>query len=327
MGTISEKRRRCEDAFNSGGPYYHAYTSGKDTPILFVDKKDLAFVMNVIAQAAYLYPCVRILAFEVMNNHFHFVLAGDKEDCLAFCNRILKRIRKHFPEAGKTSLSIKDINDLTALRNNITYVNRNGYVADTNHTPFSYPWGTGRYYYLDGPAGIPVSWVSYDGLRRIFRCRTLSISSNWIMVGCIDNLLEASDSAKYGTVRSIIRQLDLTEIYVSPASYCDINLGVSMFRDAHHYFQEVTKNIEAYSELALEIGDDDFLTDAELYARLYNILKERYGNARVTSLSGAQKVDVARMLHYEYRASNGQIRRVLGLSQYDVDNLFPLSRH
>lgn len=326
MGTINEKRKRCEEAFSNGGPYYHAYTSGKDTPILFTDKKSLAFAMNVIAQAAYIYPCVRILAFEVMNNHFHFILSGSKDECLAFCKRILKRIRKHFPDAANTSLSIKDINDLATLRNNITYVNRNGYAADPNHTPFSYPWGTGRYYYLDEPAGIPVSWVNYNELRRILRCRDLSISQEWNLVGCIENWIKAGDSTISVTVRSL-RQLDLSESYVSPASYCDIRFGMSMFRDAHHYFQEVTKNIEAYSELALEIGDNDFLTDTELFAKLGSILKERYGNAGVRNLTIAQKLDIARMLHYDYRSSNGQIRRLLGLSQYDVDSLFPLSRH
>lgn len=33
--------------------------------------------------------------------------------------------------------------------------------------------------------------------------------------------------------------------------------------------------------------------------------------------------DLARTLHYDYRSSNGQIRRVLGLGQYEVDSLFP----
>ena len=38
--------------------------------------------------------------------------------------------------------------------------------------------------------------------------------------------------------------------------------------------------------------------------------------------SNAQKLDLARTLHYDYRSSNGQIRHVLGLNQYDVDQLF-----
>ena len=39
--------------------------------------------------------------------------------------------------------------------------------------------------------------------------------------------------------------------YVTPSSYCNLELGMSLFRDAHHYFYMVSKNVEAYGELAL----------------------------------------------------------------------------
>ncbi len=77
MGIFIERERCCEATFRDGGPYWHAYTSGKETPLLFAREEDLVFVMNVVAQAAALFPEVRIIAFEVMNNHFHFVVSAD----------------------------------------------------------------------------------------------------------------------------------------------------------------------------------------------------------------------------------------------------------
>lgn len=50
-----------------------------------------------------------------------------------------------------------------------------------------------------------------------------------------------------------------------------------MFRDAHHYFSLVSKNVEAYTEIASELGDGEFLTDPELYNQLAAILKKEYG--------------------------------------------------
>lgn len=55
------------------------------------------FVMNVIAQAAALYPEVRIIAFEVMNNHFHFVVSADEKAVLAFWGFMRKRLVRSFP--------------------------------------------------------------------------------------------------------------------------------------------------------------------------------------------------------------------------------------
>lgn len=42
-------------------------------------------------------------------------------------------------------------------------------------------------------------------------------------------------------------------------------------------------------------------------------------------LSRQQKLDLAVRLRREFRSSNGQIRRLLALSQYEIDSLFPLT--
>lgn len=98
-----------------------------------------------------------------------------------------------------------------------------------------------------------------------------------------------------------------------------------MFRDAHHYFSLVSKNVEAYTEIASELGDGEFLTDPELYNQLAAILKKEYGAMLLKDISRQQKLDLAVRLRREFRSSNGQIRRLLALSQYEIDSLFPLT--
>ena len=96
-----------------------------------------------------------------------------------------------------------------------------------------------------------------------------------------------------------------------------------MFRDAHHYFAAVSKNVEVYSGIAVEIDDGEFLTDQELFAQVLKTVHEKYRLSSTKDLTGAQRLDLARTLHYDFRSSNGQIRRVLGLNQYEIDSLFP----
>lgn len=160
MKTFGESERRCEATFLNAGPFWHAYTSGKNTPLLFAEEADFAFVMNVIARAKLEYQDVVILAFEVMNNHFHFVLCAQEAQVSPFWDSIRKRLKRYYPDIVYADLSYKRIDSLNSLRNNIAYTHRNGYVANPDHTPFSYPWGTGRYYFLDAPAGVPYSTVS-----------------------------------------------------------------------------------------------------------------------------------------------------------------------
>ena len=130
MKNYNEKERSCEATFFSAGPYWDAYTSGKETPILFTGSDDFRFAMNVIAQAADKFPELRIIAFEVMNNHFHFVISGSESVIQAFFEFIRRRISRSISGIKKAKLTIKPIKDLQSLRNNIIYTNRNGYVAD-----------------------------------------------------------------------------------------------------------------------------------------------------------------------------------------------------
>lgn len=297
MSIFKERERCCESTFLDGEPYWHAYTSGKDTPLLFSQEEDFVFVMNVIAQAAALFPEVRIIAFEVMNNHFHFVVSADERAVLTFWGFVRKRLMRSFPLMKGLQITIKPIGDLGALRNNIVYTNRNGYVADSSHTPFSYPWGTGRYYFLDRPRGKTLAQIFVDDRRRMFRCRTPALPGGW----------------------------EVSNGYVAPWNYCAVKLGMAMFRDAHHYFMMVSKNVEAYAELAAGLDDGEFLTDTELFARLSVLVRSDYDVSSTKDLTKPQRFDLARKLRYEFRSSNGQIRRVLGLSQYEIDSLFPLT--
>lgn len=299
MKTFSESERMCQMAFDSCGNVWHGYTSGKEMPMLFVNDEDLIFAMNVIAYAAFVYKgVVRILTFEVMNNHFHFVLCGNENDIQEFFRFIVRKLKRTIPCAGNLKLELKPVADLQSLRNNIVYNNRNGYVADPGHTPFSYPWGAGRYYFNSFPITSTFKEISYLENRRMFRGANVDIPDDWQVI----------------------------DGYIAPPSFCDIRLGMAMFRDAHHYFAMVTKNVEAYSGIAVELDDGEFLTDQELYSQLLQKVRDQYRVASFRDLSKAQRLDLARTLHYDYRSSNGQIRRVLGLTQYEVDSLFPMGK-
>lgn len=298
MRTFSEKERCCEATFFSDGPYWHAYSPGKETPLLFIKEEDFVFVMNVIAQAAALTPRIKIIAFEVMGNHFHFILAGCKEDIESFWDFICKRLSKSFPIIRKIKLTIKPIESLKSLRNSIVYTNRNGYVANPNHTPFSYPWGTGHYYFLQHPDAVSYSKIKVDPRREMFRGRAPLLPDNW----------------------------QVSNGHIVPSSYCSIVFGMSLFHDAHQYFAMVSKNIEAYQELAVELDDDDFLTDAELFTQIIKVISDQYGVRRVGDLSKSQRYDLARSMRHEWHTSNDQIRRILNLSAYEVNSLFPLGK-
>ena len=66
------KEQTAEFLFNTEGPFWHLYTPGNLTSIIFTDTEELKFAMNLIGQTAARVPEVEIYTFEVMNNHLHF---------------------------------------------------------------------------------------------------------------------------------------------------------------------------------------------------------------------------------------------------------------
>jgi hypothetical protein len=80
--------------------------------------------------------------------------------------------------------------------------------------------------------------------------------------------------------------------------------------------------VEGYKDIAQMLGDSVFYTDDELYLIVRQICRDRYGNARPEILTLDQKIEFARMLHYDYKASNKQIQRMLRIEDRIIATLF-----
>jgi hypothetical protein len=71
------------------------------------------------------------------------------------------------------------------------------------------------------------------------------------------------------------------------------------------------------------LGDTIYYTDDELFDVVRRVCKNKYDGQRPTLLGKNEKVEMARMLHYDYNADNEQIRRMLNLSLSYLNQLFP----
>ena len=106
-------------------------------------------------------------------------------------------------------------------------------------------------------------------------------------------------------------------------SFVCIQEGERWFRDAHQYFNFLSRNREAYGEVARRLGDEVFLTDNELYDAVCAHCRKTFGQPRPSSLSPNDKISMAVLMKQELHASNGQIRRMLRLEDSVIRELFP----
>lgn len=303
------KETKCEKAFlNAMNTYeccFHLHTPN-DLSDIFLDKEDFSFAMNSLCMSGYECPKIKILTFEIMNNHLHLIAFGKQEDLLFFFDVFKKRLQRYFSSVKSgTQLSrfmpkFVQIDNLESLRTHIVYTNRNNFVVDPNHTPFSYPYGAGRCYF--SPDSFARSDSKYGDMNVRERRNMLHT-----------HVLNYPDS------------FVVTDGYFSPVNTCDIRLGESLFRDARHYFYKVSRDIEAMREVADLMADKEYYTDDELYSVIFRLSKSRYQSLTPAQLPKTDKFDLARTLHYDYSADNKKIARLLKLDIKEVDDLFPMN--
>ena len=98
---------------------------------------------------------------------------------------------------------------------------------------------------------------------------------------------------------------------------------MAFFRDAHQYFNMLTKNYEAYAEFSSLLGDSSLLTDEEMYSLACTMAKKLFNVNNLSLLSEAGKAEMARKMHFDYHASNGQLKRILKLDAQVLEAMFP----
>ena len=301
-----DKEKSCLYNFNTRQNYWHLCTPGMNVPIIFTCQEDFEYGMCLMAICACLFQDISVYTFVLMNTHVHMILSGEESRCKELFDVFLRKLRRYLSGCGRsTDLSgfraqLIPITDLQMLRNEIIYVNRNGYVANSNYTPYSYPWGAGMYFF--NPLVEKLPSINFERLtvrkrRKICRTKVIDVCHGMKVHGNI----------------------------ILPTSFCKIKEAENMYRDAAHYFSSLTRNHEAFSEIAKRLGDTMFLPDSEMYQAISSICNKKYGIRKPSLLSPEAKIEIARMMHYEYHASNRQIRSILNMDMGAIEEMFPTS--
>ena len=302
MNDFSNKEGRCLLCFNELGPCYHIWTP-ENFEIIFRNADDFRIGMGIMAIVAKCFPDVRIITFELMTNHLHIMVAGDKQRLRKMFDQIKKYLVRMVEDAGRTidwssfKPGIRQLNDLPDARNVLIYDNRNGFLVHDNYTPFSYPWGANSCYF------------NPDAKRRFLE-------------SSVPSTIKDRRSISHSHISDGLQGLNILDGCFSPFSFCDITVGESIFRDAVHYFHMLCKNIEGNNQIAKEIGESISYTEDELYSAISAKCKNVYGTANPTQIPADAKIAMAKMMRYDYNATPKQIQRMLRLNQGILQSIF-----
>lgn len=297
----------AEKLFRTSAPFVHLHTSPLESTVFYQEEKDRIAALNYLAISIFNSGC-RLLAFSLMSNHFHFILMGYDTGVSQFWSEYRLLMDSYFNRHGRSGLfrkveaSLTPINNLVQLRTEIAYVIRNAFVVRKDIHVFADPWASGCLYFnpLFPHEGIPASALKGRSLREFIFSRSLTQVDSRIYV-------------KNG----------MAQIW----SFVDYKMVEAFFENARKYVHSVLKNVEAQVETAARYGEPLLLSDDELIPIVFRICKSQFHVARPADMNDADRKKLAVILKNEYRAPNKQVARMTGLSIFNVDSLFPLSKN
>lgn len=303
--TERQFERMQELLFRESGPYHHLHTKPLENDIIFQDDEERKVAINFIAITAKEVH-IDILAFALMSNHFHFIIRGEKVDCLDFFQRLKKRLAYYLARKGRPGVldSVEPetpaITTLTQLRNEIAYVIRNPYVVRVDVNPLTWPWCSGYLSFnplLSQMHSRPVSELTFREKREITLSRSTDLPSD----------------------------LRIRDGMIAPESFVNYKLVERLFPNARKYTWWVFKNVEAYVGTAISFGEQPNLSDDELFVVTMRLCEQRFGTKGTANLTEQQKKQLVVLLKNDWYASNGQAARLAQLPLQTVNALFPLT--
>lgn len=302
MAGFKEKEAKCQSIFEGLGEIYHLWTR-ENFELIFTSEEDFKTGMTIFGFSAALHKEVKVLTFELMSNHIHIAASGTKDaltelfECFKY---FLSRYMNHIGRCQdwkQFQMGLRRVETLNDARNVIIYDNRNGYLVNREYTPMSYPWGANRYYFN-------------PDAQRLAKTNTTKIP------------IKTRRDILRSHAADFLEQIVAFDGYALPLSFCDISTGESLFVDATHYFEKISRSIETNKAIAAEIGESLYYTDNELYIAIAGISSSKFGCPSPKVAPTQAKLELAAIMRYDYNASESQICRILKIEPDLLRSIF-----
>ncbi len=285
--------------------FYHCCSKGLKNDLLFADAIELAAGINRIA-VSYLYclslgMSIRIVAFCLLNNHFHFVLYGEEDEVAAFMDHYklltLKWIQIHRGERlhGDIELGRWKAESRDRARDKVIYTLRQTLETGMQVTPQGYPWCSARFMFCDNASllknSIDISEYGIRSARRDFHTGR-PFPKEWKVI--------------------------LPEKLIWPGNYTDLGLAQNLFSGVKDFMFCLNNGNIDRSVNAEIMTESPSIPDTEVKDRADSLAKGLFGRKGVGACSADERLTIARYLRKEMRCGYKQLARVVKMLEEDL---------
>ena len=275
--------------------YYLVTTDHLKVGLWFRDERDFRAGMNFVAIQAF-ESQVTVLAFILMSNHLHFVVAGRWVDVKAFIDGIKSRYSRYLNHKYGTSeflrrnkVTIEEVSSLNeGLERAIAYTQMNCVAANICSHPSQYPWGTGSLFFnASKRSGKPLGGLSKRAQIRLLHCCKVDLPADWLIS---------------------------EEGYILPESYVNVAFVESVYRRASRMNYFLVNSSKAKRKI--ENADDHHpaFRDQVILAALPDLFRSLFGKQCFGELTPSEQTESLRQIQRRFCSNVHQIARVTGLT-------------
>lgn len=263
--------------------------------------EDFDFGVTSIAVGSHVHD-VSVLAYALMDTHFHLLLEGPYSRCEALYRWLIRRLRRMLSERyGVKGLLDEDAFDVSAIlddemfRNEVAYIVRNPYKARMA-SPLSYSWSSADVYFnpqRDLIRGTPLWAMKQEEIRAVFHTHD-RLPSTWEHVN--------------GRI--------LNKCFV------DFAAVERLFGSSISFFDRVRKyDLESVVRMSHGLAESIRFTDQEMQEKILLLCRNEYHVESHHQLDPKTLLILARALARRFSCPKTQIGRLLGISGEVLDQL------
>ena len=272
--------------------YFLITTNHLEDRLWFRDEQDFVAGMNCVAICAHECP-VFILAFVLMSNHVHFVVAGSYQDCVSFITRFKKAYGMHMRKRygiGKflhrNGVDIRELTGEEAPERAIAYVLMNPVAANICLGASGYPWGAGNCFFKESRSeGTPLGSFSLRKQYSLLQTRA-HLNRKWLLT---------------------------RQGYILPECYLSIRNTEKIFGTPKRMRYFLLNSSKSKLARGFDTAVLPSFKDQTILAAIPDLCHSLFGKATIAELSEQQCRRLVGELYRRLCASPAQICRILGL--------------
>lgn len=302
---------------------FHFSSNGNAADELFHDEEDFKDGMNRVAILSLRYSII-ILAFVLMDNHVHFVLYGEFDECRSFVHEFMRLTGmalayRHSERAKTHSIPVdyKTIRDVDYLRTVICYDYKNPTVAGVRYTFYDYPWSSAPILFRSATGWARAMWTTVaagpdcpQAIKDFFQIKRISE---------INGQIEFRQTLKSHS--RLPGDWFLIDGVIFPGCYIPIDIVASIFRTVRSFNFFCCKNSEKEIDKDAGYLSRLSLPDAEAKEHRDKIIMEKFGQRTIRSLNAQERLEVAGTLMRRYRISAKQAARTVRMPLEHVQQI------